>query len=74
MPVSTILVQHRDGSPVRHVRVCLGFTWGMTPDAFTDDRGEAVVDHASTGDATIYVSGRKYHTFHAPGRTAVTVT
>ena len=73
MPVSTVHVQYRDGSPARKVRVVLGFSTGMTREAFTDDRGEATVDHASTGNASVYVSGKKYHSFHAPGRTAVTV-
>jgi len=45
----------------------------MTKDFYTDDLGDAVVDHASTGRATVYVSGREYHSFHTPGRTSVTV-
>lgn len=73
MPFSTVHVQHSDGSPARHVRVVLGFSTGMTKEVFTDDRGEATVEHASTGRASIYVSGKEYHSFHAPGRTAVTV-
>lgn len=73
MPASTIHVQHSDGSVARHVRVVLGFSTGMTKDFYTDDYGDAVVEHASTGRATVYVSGKEYHSFHAPGRTSVTV-
>jgi hypothetical protein len=73
VPVSTIHVQYSDGSPGRHLRVVLGFSAGNTSPAYTDGRGEAVVDHASHGEATVYVDGRAYHRFHAPGRTAVTL-
>jgi hypothetical protein len=74
MSASTILVQYSDGSPGRHLRVVLGFAHsGMTKEAYTDDRGAAVVEHSSVGEATVYVSGKGYHSFHAPGRTAVTI-
>lgn len=73
MPSSVVHVQHRDGSPAKGVRVVLGFNTGMTRDFYTDDYGDVVVEHASTGRASVYVSGKEYHTFHAPGRTSVTV-
>jgi hypothetical protein len=73
MPTTTIHVQHGDGTPVRRVRVRLEFRDGFTDDVYTDDRGEAVVEHRSTDQAVIYVSGKKYHSMHAPGRSAVTV-
>ena len=73
MASSTVHVQHSDGSAARHVRVVLSFSTGMTRESFTDDYGDAVVEHASTGRATLYVSGKEYHSFHAPGRTSVTV-
>ena len=73
MPASTIIVQHRDGSAVRHVRVVLGFASGNSGDAYTDTYGQAVVEHSSVGRATVYVSGQDRGSFHAPGRYAVTI-
>lgn len=73
MPASTIIVQYGDGSPARRVRVRLELPAGMTADVYTNDHGEAVVEHATTGRATVYVSGAACGTFHAPGRTAVTI-
>ncbi len=77
MPASTVIVQHRDGSPARHIRVVIGFdgifSGGMSRETYTNNYGEACVAHTSTGKATVYVDGKKYHTFHAPGRTAVTL-
>ena len=73
MPSSVIHVQYSDGSPARHVRVVLGFNTGMTRDFYTDDYGDGVVEHSSSGRATVYVSGKEYHSFHSPGRTAVTI-
>jgi hypothetical protein len=73
MPSSIIHVQRSDGSAARHVRVVLGFAAGMTREFYTDDYGDAVVEHSSTGRATICVSGKEYHSFHAPGRSSATV-
>jgi hypothetical protein len=73
MPASTIIVQFRDGSPGRGKRVVLGFAAGQTQPAFTDRDGRCVVEHASVGKATIYVSGDDCGTFHAPGKAAVTL-
>ncbi|MDP8222946.1 MAG: hypothetical protein P9L99_06265 [Candidatus Lernaella stagnicola] len=76
MAMSRVHVQHRDGSPARHVRVVLGFSGiagGMTKPAFTDGSGDAVVEHSSTGRATVYVSGSDCGSFHAPGTYAATV-
>jgi hypothetical protein len=70
MPASTIIVQYRDGSMARHVEVILGFDWGMTSPAYTNDYGEAVVEHSSAGRVEIFVSGRSFGHFQAPGRTA----
>lgn len=76
MPASTVIVQHRDGSPARRVRVVLGFhaaSSGMTKEAFTDHYGEVTISHSTIGKADVYVSGKKVATFHAPGRTAVVI-
>lgn len=74
MTTSTITVQHRDGSTASGKKVVLGFSSGLTKPAYTDKHGVAVVEHASSGKATIYVSGDDVGTFHAPGRAAVTLT
>lgn len=73
MPASTIIVQYRDGSAARNVRVVLGFTAGMTSDKYTDSRGHVVVEHNSIGKATVYVNGKEVEKFHAPGKCAVTL-
>ena len=73
MPSSTVLVYYGDGSPARHTRVVLGFSGGMTQPGYTDDRGAAQIDHVGTGTATVYVDGSARGTFHAPGRTTVTL-
>ncbi len=74
MPVTTIHVQYTSGSPARRHRVVLGFhSSGMTKPVYTNDSGEALVTHAAVGRATVYISGKAYHSFHAPGRTAVTL-
>jgi len=73
MPASTIIVSHRDGSPARNVRVVLGFPFGNTDDSYTDYDGTAVVEHSSSGRATVYVSGKNCGSFHAPGKYAATV-
>lgn len=74
MSSSTIHVQYRDGSTPTGARVVLGFSSGMTQAGFTDRHGVATVEHSSTGRADVYVSGRKYHSFHAPGHTTVTIS
>lgn len=68
---SRICVQYRDGSKPKGVRVVLGFSGGQTKPAFTDAYGVAIVEHASTGRADVYVSGSKVGSFHAPGETVV---
>ncbi|MDM8543852.1 hypothetical protein QUF90_22485 [Desulfococcaceae bacterium HSG9] len=72
MPASTIYVNYSDGSPCSKTKVVLGFNAGMTKPAYTDNRGTVTIEHSSTGNATVYVSGKKCGTFHAPGRTSVT--
>jgi len=74
MAASTVIVQHRDGSPARRVRIVLGFrNGGMTKDVYADDKGRAVVEHTSVGQADVFVSGKKVGTMHAPGSFAVTI-
>ncbi len=73
MPSSRIQVQFRDGSKPSGTKVVLGFSGGMTKPAYTDRGGVAIVEHASTGTADIYVSGSKVGSLRAPGSASVTI-
>ena len=71
---STIYVSYRDGSKPNGKKVVMGFsglTGGITNPAYTDRDGRAVVEHASTVRATVYVEGRDYGSFNAPGTFSV---
>ncbi len=71
---STIYVSYRDGSKPNGKKVIIGFsglTGGMSRPAYTDRDGRALVEHSSTGRATVYVDGRDYGSFHAPGTFSV---
>jgi hypothetical protein len=70
-------VQYRDGSKPKGAKVVLGFTsmlGGMTKAAYTDANGTAIVEHSSTGQADIYVSGSKVGSLHAPGEDVVFIS
>lgn len=74
MNYSKIHVQYSDGSKPKGTKVVLGFTGilgGMTKPAFTDRHGTAIVEHESTGQADVYVSGSKRGSLRAPGETVV---
>ena len=73
MPTSTVYVEYRDGSPAAGARVGLGFAGGVTGAVIADRYGVAEIDHASTGQATIFVNGRRCGTMHAPGEASVTL-
>ena len=70
---SMIYVQYRDGSKPKGTRVRLGFSLAVTKNFFTDRDGLAIVEHASTGRATVYVSGSDKGAFNAPGTFVVTL-
>ncbi|MEK7644340.1 MAG: hypothetical protein AAB390_03505 [Patescibacteria group bacterium] len=74
VPASTIIVQHKDGSPARGVRVVVGFIAGMTPPVYTNDNGVAVIEHHSTGTARVYVDHSQKEAFKAPGKCVVTLS
>lgn len=74
---SKIHVQYRDGSKPKGIGVVLGFTGtfgGMTKTFYTDSQGVALVKHESTGNADVYVSGKKVGSLRAPGETAVFIS
>lgn len=71
---SKIYVQYRDGSKPKGVRVVLsfrGWSGGVTKAFYTDAYGVALVEHASTGEADVIVSGRTCGSFRTPGETVV---
>ena len=71
---STIYVQYRDGSKPKGTKVSLSIAGGgVTKNFFTDRDGMAIVEHSSVGRAKVYVRGKEYGNFHAPGRYAVTI-
>jgi hypothetical protein len=58
----------RDGDrPVRGARVVLSFFGGLTDAAHTDSDGVARIDHASTGEAKVFVDGRECGSLRTPG-------
>lgn len=74
MPSSEVQVYYRDGSPASGCKVVMGFSGGMSRPGFTDNRGRARVEHASTGSADIYVRGSKVASgVRAPGAFSVTM-
>jgi hypothetical protein len=77
MHLSKIHVSYHDGSKPKGAKVVLGFTGmlgGMTKAAYTDAYGVALVEHASTGNADVYVSGNKVGSLRAPGQTVVFIS
>lgn len=73
MPSSVVHVRRHDGNPARGVRLVLGFAWGQSEAVRTDEDGEARIEHATRGRATIFVDGRDVASFEAPGSASVTV-
>jgi|GEM_PF-2006766 len=72
--LSEVRVYHRDGSAASGLRVALGFDGlfgGVTVAVYTDRNGVALIEHASSGKAHVYVDGSDVQTFDAPGRTVV---
>ena len=72
MPQSTIQVR-RSGKPASGVRVVLSFSGGHTDAAYTDSDGWARIDHASSGEATIFVDGSETRKMRAPGSATVII-
>lgn len=56
---SKIYVSYRDGSKPKGTKVSIGFQGtfgGISQPAYTDRDGVAIVEHASTGMADVYVT------------------
>lgn len=58
----------KGGNPYSGARVALSFTHGgMTPNFYTDNRGQCEIEHAGRGTAKLFVNGREIKTVTAPG-------
>lgn len=78
MPYSKIIVQRRGGGYIKGAKVSLGFSFshhplsaGVTKSYYTNEYGEATIEHSNTGRATIYVNGKDVGDFNAPDREVV---
>lgn len=71
MAQSVIVVQRNGGGYVKGSRVALGFGNGNTDSVYTNSDGEAVIEHTTTGRATVYVNGKDMGSMNAPGRKLV---
>lgn len=71
MAESVIVVQRNGGGYVQGARVVLGFSNGVTDSVYTDSDGEAVIEHRTTGNATVYVNGQDKGSMNTPGRKLV---
>jgi hypothetical protein len=62
---------YRNQVPASGVRVSLEFNGlfqsGFTPNYYTDDDGVAIIEHVSTGKATVYVNGEAKEKMRVPG-------
>lgn len=62
---------YRNSKPVSGIRVTLEYTgWsqsGFTSPAFTDSNGVAIIEHASTGPANIWIDGARKGQMNTPG-------
>ena len=62
---------YRNQVPARGLRVSLEYTGlfqsGFTSNYYTNDDGEAYIEHASTGKATVFINGNAKGTMKTPG-------
>ena len=73
MPQSQIIVIKRStGRGASHLRVVLEiegiFKGGMTQPVYTNENGDAYVQHTSTGQANVFVDGKKVGKMKVPGQ------
>ena len=78
MPTSIIKVYNSSrGKWESRAKVVLSFMGGLnagqTPPVYTDSNGKAVIDHSSTGKATIYVNGSNAGKMNAPDSVTVEI-
>lgn len=78
MPTSIIKVYNsRYGRYEPRARVVLEWkgivNLGQSSPVHTDGNGQAVVNHSSTGTATVYINGKEMGTMRTPGETTITI-
>jgi hypothetical protein len=78
MPYSKIIVQRKGGGYVKGAKVSLEFSFlhhpmnaGFTKNYYTNENGEATIEHSNTGRATIYINGNPIGDINAPNREVV---
>ena len=71
MAESVIVVQQNGGGYVQGARFALGFSNGVTDSVYTDRDGEAVIEHRTTGNATVYINGQDKGSMNPPGKKLV---
>lgn len=79
MPASIVKVYNaRYGKWEENAKVVLGWdgfiNLGMSRPVYTNREGIAVVDHSATGEATVYVNGRRVGEMYTPGSTTVEIS
>ncbi len=71
MPTSKITV-YKNQKPASGIKVTLEFSGianvGFTKPVYTDSNGVALVEHASTGKANVYINGSRKGSIHAPNQ------
>ena len=65
------------GKWLKNAKVVLGWNGfvnlGMSKPSYTNSSGLAEINHSSTGEATIYVDGKKVGKMKTPGSTTITI-
>ncbi len=73
---SIVYVQNKGGGKPKGISVSLSISGGLlsggtTKTFYTDRDGKAIIEHSSSGLATVYVKGSKKGTFRVPGETVI---
>lgn len=78
MSESVIIVQRRGGNCVKGAKVSLEFPFldhpmsaGFTKSYYTNEQGEATIQHSNKGRVIIYVNGNNVGEMYAPDRKVV---
>lgn len=54
--------------PIPGKKVVLGFSWGMSQTVYTDDDGEAEIEHTTAAPAEVYIGGTYIEKIQTPTR------
>ena len=55
-------------NPIPGKRIVLGFSWGMSKTVYTDDDGEAEIEHTTAAMAEVYINGTCVEKIQTPTR------